>query len=54
MLKVKVNIIRIHKIDFNLRGSLMPSIKNLPKNTLFSRFSQNDVNEMVRVAVEEI
>ena len=33
----------------------MPSIKNFgKKNGLPSRISQNDVNEMVRVAVEEV
>ena len=33
----------------------MPSIKNFcKKNGLSSRISQNDVNEMVRVAVEEV
>ena len=33
----------------------MPSIKNFcKKNGLSSRISQNDVNEMVRVAAEEV
>ena len=33
----------------------MPSIKNFcKKNGLSSRISQNDVNEMIRVAVEEV
>ena len=33
----------------------MPSIKNFcEKNGLSSRIYQNDVNEMVRVAVEEV
>ena len=33
----------------------MPSVKNFcKKNSLSSRISQNDVNEMVRVAVKEV
>ena len=39
----------------NVRGFSVPSIKNFCKeNGLSSRISQNDVNEMVRVAVEEV
>ena len=39
----------------NVRGFSVPSIKNFcKKNGLSSRISQNDVNEMVRVAVEEL
>ena len=55
---VKGNIVRMHEIDFNkqnypkVRRFLMPSIKAFcQKNILFPRFSQNDINEMVRVAV---
>ena len=59
---VKDNIVRMHEIDFNfdfnkknypkVRRFLMRSIKTFcKKNILFPRFSQNDINEMVRVAV---
>ena len=39
----------------NVRGFSVPSIKNFcKKNGLSSRISQNDVNKMVRAAVEEV
>ena len=39
----------------NVRGFSVPSIKNFcKKNGLSSRISQKDVNEMVRIAVEEV
>ena len=39
----------------NVRGFSAPSMKNFcKKNGLSSRISQDDVNEMVRVAAEEV
>ena len=58
--KVMPNIARTpsekkKKNYLNVRGFSVPSIKNFcKKNGLSSRISQNDVNEMIRVAVEEV
>ena len=57
--KVMPNIARTpsekKKNYLNVRGFSVPSMKNFcKKNGLSSRISQNDVNEMIRVAVDEV